>query len=107
MLHLRDLAALYRALITGPLGPAEAEALHSTLGAWAPLGRVEDVLQEPAPPRLGPISLGAVVARLGTSLDADAQARVLSDLRQIAGADGRVTASERDLIAFVEQAFGR
>lgn len=106
---LFDLAVLYRALAFGAdrdLDPAEVGAMREALRAWAPgedPARVDHALREAALVEVGPGAVGEVAARVGAGLDGPGRARVLADLRRVAGADGRVTAGERDLLALVER----
>ena len=109
---LLDLAVLYRALAfgaDGDLDTAEVEAMRTALDAWAPgedPASVEHALRAAALVDPRRPSIERVLIRVGQSLDADGRAQVLSDLHQVAQADGRVTRGEEDLILLVERVLG-
>ena len=109
---LFDLAVLYRALAygtDGDLDVREADAMRVALEAWAP-GQdpavVAHALREAQLVDPGIVGLGVVLERVARQLDAPSRARVVSDLRRVSEADGRVTGNERDLVGLVEQALG-
>ena len=106
---LLDLAVLYRALAfgaDGDLDPSEVDAMRGALEAWAPgedPASVDHALREAA---LGDArtSLDPALVRLRDRLDASGRRQVVSDLRRVAYADGRVTEGEHELMALVSKA---
>ena len=109
---LLDLAVLYRALAygaDGDLDARETDAMRAALEAWVPgqdPAGVDHALREAALVDVSIVGLGAVLERVGHRLDGPDRARVLTDLRRVAAADGRVTRGEDDLIGWVEKALG-
>lgn len=109
---LLDLAVLYRALAfgaDGDLDARETDAMRAALEAWVPgqdPAGVSHALREAELSAPGVVGLGVVLERIAGRLDAQGRARVVSDLRQVAEADGRVTGNERDLVGLVERALG-
>ena len=109
---LLDLAVLYRALAfgaDGDLDVREADAMRVALEAWAPgqdPAGVAHALREAQLVDPGIVGLSVVLERVACQLDGASRARVVSDLRRVAAADGRVTGNERDLIGLVERALG-
>ena len=107
---LLDLAVLYRALAfgaDGDLDPSEVDAMRAALEAWAPgedPAGVDHALREAALVDARS-EFGGTLARLREKLDGPGRDRVLSDLRQVARADGRVTEGEGELMDLVERAF--
>ena len=109
---LLDLAILYRALAygaDGDLDARETDAMRAALEAWVPgqdPAGVGHALREAQLSAPGVVGIGALLERIAVRLDAQGRARVVSDLRQVAEADGRVTGNERDLVDLVERALG-
>lgn len=109
---LLDLAVLYRALAfgaDGDLDARETDAMRAALEAWVPgqdPASVSHALREAELSAPGVVGLGVVLERIAGRLDAQGRARVVSDLRRVAEADGRVTGNERDLVGLVERALG-
>ena len=109
---LLDLAVLYRALAygaDGDLDARETDAMRAALEAWVPgqdPAGVSHALREAQLSDPGVVGLGVVLERIAGRLDAQGRARVVSDLRRVAEADGRVTGNERDLVGLVERALG-
>ncbi len=87
----------------------EAYAMRVALEAWAP-GQdpavVAHALREAQLVDPDIVGLGVVLERVARQLDASSRARVVSDLRRVSEADGRVTRNERDLVGLVERALG-
>ena len=109
---LLDLAVLYRALAfgaDGDLDARETDAMRAALEAWVPgqdPAGVDHALREAQLSDPGVVGIGVVLERIAGRLDAQGRARVVSDLRHVAEADGRVTGNERDLVGLVERALG-
>lgn len=109
---LLDLAVLYRALAygaDGDLDARETDAMRAALEAWVPgqdPAGVSHALREAQLSDPGVVGIGVVLERIAGRLDARGRARVVSDLRRVAEADGRVTGNERDLVGLVERVLG-
>ena len=109
---LLDLAILYRALAygaDGDLDARETDAMRAALEMWVPgqdPASVDHALREAQLSDPSVVGLGVLLERIAGRLDTQGRARVVSDLRQVAEADGRVTGNERDLVGLVERALG-